>query len=122
MTWRGWPQSEQSNFWSLPWFLFGFVLGPRGLNLGFVQTRQALPHWSLDPDVGSTEGSEISAPSPLWDAGLSLFTPPPPFPANIYYFLLLAVSSNKLRLITRPPGWSQTCLLFENSLLHHTNQ
>lgn len=52
----------------------------------------------------------------------SLLLTAPPFPANIYYFLLLAVSSNKLRLITRSPGWSQTCLLFENSLFHGTNQ
>lgn len=49
-------------------------------------------------------------------------SPPPPRPVNLYYFLLLAVSSNKLRLITRPPAQTQTCLLFENSLLHYINQ
>lgn len=51
----------------------------------------------------------------------SLFSSPPT-PANLYYFLLLAVSSNKLRLIIYPPAQTQTCLLFENSLLCYINQ
>lgn len=48
--------------------------------------------------------------------------PLPLHPVNLYYFLLLAVSSNKLRLITRLPAQTQTCLLFENSLLYYINQ
>lgn len=65
--------------------------------------------------------SEVCAPRQRMK-GEQPFLTPHPQPVNLYYFLLLAVSSNKLRLITRPPARTQTCLLFENSLLYYINQ
>ena len=41
---------------------------------------------------------------PLTIEGRAAFAFPPPRPTNCCYFLLQAVSSNKLRLITRPPA------------------
>ena len=71
------------------------------------------PHGAkrLEPQMSTRQGvlrrqREMKSVLPADDRRASSLSssPAPPRPTNLYYFLLLAVSSNKLRLITGPPA------------------
>lgn len=77
---------------------------PGGAPLGAATVELTGRSLRRPPNRGSSGGrrSEVGAPS--HDRRASSLRVPSPRPTNCCYFLLQAVSSNKLRLITRPPA------------------